>query len=84
MGADERALARIDRLEAGLVARLGWPRGRLPAPPGASALFAADPDTVDRHLPPGPRARRLKRHLRRRQRVWDAEAVACGLSDARR
>lgn len=82
--AHERALARVDRSEAGLVARLGWPRVPLPMVPGAPALFAADPDTIDRHIAPGPRARRLKRRLCRRQRAWDTAAVACGLSDAQR
>ncbi|WP_430913442.1 hypothetical protein [Methylobacterium sp. sgz302541] len=80
--AHERALSRVDRLEAGLVARLGWPRVRLPTPPGTPALFAADPDTIDRHCPPGPRAQRLKRRLFRRRRVWDVEAEAYGLADA--
>lgn len=82
--AHERALARADRLEGGLVARLGWPRVRLPAPPGAAPQFAAEADTIDRYCLPGPRARRLKRRLRRRQRLWDAEADACGLTDALR
>ncbi|MBX9930140.1 MAG: hypothetical protein K2Y56_01150 [Methylobacterium sp.] len=82
VAAYERALARVDRLEAALVARLGHSRVRLPTPPGDPGLYAAEAYTIERHLPPGPRARRLKRRLCQRRRSWEAAAEACGLIEA--
>lgn len=80
--AHERALARIDRLEARLVAEVGYPRVRLPSSPGQSARYAADPWSIDRAMLPRRHARRLKRQLRRRQHTYNATALDLGLTDA--
>lgn len=66
LAANERAQTRIDRLEATLVAQLGLPRVRLLTSPDAPPLYAADTDTIGRHLQPGPSTRTLKHQLRRR------------------
>lgn len=78
----ERALARIDCLEARLVTGVGHPRVRLPSPPNQPAQYAANSWSIDRARLPCRRARRLKRELRRCQQAWNAAALELGLTDA--
>jgi len=78
----EAALWRCDRLEAWLLAELDHPRVQLPAPAGTPVCYAADPDTIAQHLPPGRRRYRLQQVLLRRQQAWARGARACGLTRA--
>lgn len=50
VAAHERAQGRIDRIEAALVTRLGFPRVRLPTSPDPPLLYAVDTDTIDQHI----------------------------------
>lgn len=55
VAAHERAQGRIDGTEATLVARLGFPRMRLPTSLDPPPLYAADTNTIDQHIcRPGP------------------------------
>ncbi|HEV2544924.1 MAG TPA: hypothetical protein VGU70_19395 [Methylobacterium sp.] len=78
----EAALWRCDRLEAFLLAELDHPRVQLPRPAGAHLRYAADADTIIRHVPPGRRRYRLQQVLLRRQQRWTHGARACGLTKA--
>ncbi|WP_449409871.1 hypothetical protein [Methylobacterium komagatae] len=76
----EAALWRCDRLEAFLLAELDHPCVQLPRPAGAPARYAADTETIARHVPPGRRRYRLQQVLLRRQQRWIRGAYACGLT----
>lgn len=82
----DAALRRCDRLEAWLQAETHPPRVRLPVsaatPPGTPATYAADPDTIARHVPLGRKRYRLWQVLLRRQQAWARGARACGLTHA--
>lgn len=78
----ERALQICDRLEAELVAEFGYPRVRLPGTESPPGRFAADPESIARHVPPSHRRERLQRVLQRRQALWADAAQACGLVQA--
>lgn len=78
----ERALQICDRLEAVLVAELGYPQVRLPETDGPPSRFAADRDTIAYRVPSGHRRKRLQRILQGRQARWADAAQACGLTQA--
>lgn len=82
VAAHERALARMDRLEAKLIEHIGYSRVRLPTASGFPVRYAVEASSIDRHRFSAKAVRRLKRDLRRRQKAWDAAATVTGLTDA--
>ncbi|MDR7039782.1 hypothetical protein J2X36_004560 [Methylobacterium sp. BE186] len=76
----EAALWRCDRREAWLQSELDYPRVPLPTAAGAPTRYAADIETIARHVPPGRRRYRLQQVLHRRQQAWARGARACGLT----
>ncbi|MCJ2073380.1 hypothetical protein MKK75_32115 [Methylobacterium sp. J-030] len=82
LDAQAGALAEIDRIEADLISRFGYPRMSLPVRPGSPPTYAADPSTIRRLLGTGPEARRPTAGLRRRQSRFMRAAEAAGLPGA--
>lgn len=78
----EAALAACDRIEAGLLAGIGFPHVRLPGGAGGARRYAADAEAIARAVPPGRYRQRLTHRLRRRQRRWDTTAQEAGLLEA--
>lgn len=78
----EAALVCCDRLEAGLLAQIDYPRVILPLDWQGARGHAADALTIAETVPPGRHQRRLQRVLQRRQRRWDAAADGAGLTVA--
>jgi len=76
---DERA-----RLHRELVARLGQPRVGVGGAADGAVLHAWDDGQVDALVTDAGERARLKAELAERRARWDAEADACGLSDAER
>lgn len=64
------------------MAEFGHPRVRLPRTDGLPGRFAADPETIALHVPPGRRRARLQYLLQRRQARWADAAQACGFAQA--
>lgn len=73
------ALASRDRIEAELVARLGFPRVALPRDTDGAPRHAADAAAIARVVPSGRRRQRLARRLQRR---WNNAALQLGLIEA--
>ncbi|SFM08510.1 hypothetical protein [Methylorubrum salsuginis] len=78
----EAALAACDRIDARLLAGIGFPRVRLPGGADGVRRYAADAAAIARAVPPGRCRQRLMHRLRRRQRRWDAAAQEAGLLEA--
>ncbi|GJE57736.1 hypothetical protein [Methylobacterium thuringiense] len=78
----EAALASCDRLEAGLLTQMGYPRVPLPADWDRSQREAVDALTIAQVMAPGRQRRRLQRLLQRRQGRWDEAAYEIGLTAA--
>jgi hypothetical protein len=76
------ALSARDRIEAELVARLGFPRVALPRGSDGAPRHAADAVAIVQAVPPGRLREWLARRLRRRQRRWDDAALQFGLNEA--
>ncbi|WP_419827299.1 hypothetical protein [Sphingomonas sp.] len=82
LGRHDVALAACDRVEAALLAEVGYPRVRLPRGADGTPRYAADAATIAETVPPGRRRDRLRWVLRCRQRRWDAAACRTGFTSA--
>lgn len=76
------ALAACDRIEAGLIIRVGYPRVTLPRGADGGRRYTADAAAVMQAVPPGRDRQRLMHRLARRQHRWDAAAREAGLLEA--
>ncbi|SFM11429.1 hypothetical protein [Methylorubrum salsuginis] len=78
----DAALAACDRIEAGLLAGISFPRVRLPGGADGARRYAADFPTIAWAVPPGRCRQRFIQRLHRRQRQWDTAAQEAGLLEA--
>lgn len=76
------ALAACDRIEAGLIIRVGYPRVTLPWDADGVRRYATDAAAVTQAVPPGRGRQRLLHRLARRQHRWDTAAREAGLLEA--
>ncbi|WP_455964043.1 hypothetical protein [Methylorubrum aminovorans] len=76
------ALATSDRIKAGLIVRVGYPRVTLPRDADGVRRYATDAATVTQAMPPGRGRQRLLHRLAGRQHRWDAAAREAGLLEA--
>lgn len=76
------ALAACDRIEAGLLIQIGYPRVTLPRSADEVRRHATAAATITPTVPPGRCRQRLMLRLARRQNRWDAAAREAGLLEA--